>query len=122
MLAAFALFAVYPLAIGLSPSYVAFLFAFAVAGARELGEPARKALLVDLAHPSRRGRDVGVYYLIRGLCVILAPTLGALLYERNPLLCFAVATGIGTLGLLCFAFLFKLPEAKAGDASTDRGQ
>jgi MFS family permease len=119
VLAAFALFAAYPLAIGLAPSYLFLLFAFAVAGSRELGEPARKALLVDLAHPSRRGRDVGVYYLVRGLCVIAAPTLGAFLYERNPTLCFGVATGVATLGLLWFAFVFKMPEGKAEDGPSE---
>jgi len=121
VLAAFALFAAYPLAIGLSPSYLALLFAFAVAGSRELGEPARKALIVDLAHPDRRGRDVGVYYLVRGLCVTPAPLLGGLLYGLQPRLTFAAATGIATLGLLWFAFGFKMPEAKAKDASVESG-
>lgn len=119
VLAAFALFAAYPLAIGLSPSYLALLFAFAVAGSRELGEPARKALIVDLAHPERRGRDVGVYYLIRGLCVTPAPLLGAKLWELNPQLTFVAATAIATLGLLWFAFGFRMPDTKSGGPSTE---
>ncbi len=119
VLATFALFAAYPLAIGMSRSYLALLFAFSVAGARELGEPARKALIVDLAHPSRRGRDVGVYYLIRGLCVTPAPLLGGLLYRLHPPLTFVVATAIATLGLLWFAFVFKMPEGNSQDAESD---
>jgi hypothetical protein len=39
--------------------------AFMCAGLREIGEPARKAMIVDLADAAQRGRMVGVYYFTR---------------------------------------------------------
>jgi hypothetical protein len=40
-----------------------------VVGLRELGEPPRKALVVDLAEPQLRARSVGLYYLARSVSI-----------------------------------------------------
>ena len=54
--------------------------AFAIGGLREIGEPARKALIVDLSDAAARGRTVGLYYAIRGFSVAGAGfAVGALL-------------------------------------------
>jgi len=78
--------------------------AFVIGGLRELGEPARKALIVDLAHASVRGRSVGIYYLVRGLAVFPASILGGWLWSMNTGLPFVVAFGVGVAGVLTYAF------------------
>jgi MFS family permease len=78
VLATFAFFALFPLTLVILPP--AWLFAaFVIAGLREIGEPARKARIVDLAEDAHRGRVVGLYYLIRGLATSPAALLGGIL-------------------------------------------
>jgi hypothetical protein len=87
----------------------AFLTAAAVlAGLREIGEPARKSLIVDLVDQERRGQGVGAYYLARGLCVAPAPLLGGALWLISPGLPFAVAAIAGIAGLAWY--LWKGPR------------
>ncbi len=115
----FAFFGLFPLAFALRPllpalPVAAFLTAAAVlAGLREIGEPARKALIVDLADPSRRGQAVGAYYLVRGLVVAPAPLVGGLLWGISPQAPFVVAAAAGAAA--CLWFLWRGP--KAGRAS-----
>jgi MFS family permease len=78
------------------------VLAFIVAGLREIGEPARKGLITDLAGEERRGEAVGVYYLIRGFCVAAAPLLGAYLWGISPTLTFAVAALFGIAGVIWY--------------------
>jgi hypothetical protein len=81
----------------------AFLTAgFIIAGLREIGEPARKALIVDLAGEAHRGEVVGVYYLIRGLSVAAAPLVGGLLWKISPQVVFLSAGGLGIAGALWY--------------------
>jgi MFS family permease len=94
-------FAIYPLLSGVK--VVPFLIiAFVVGGLREIGEPARKGMIVDLASETQRGEVVGVYYLIRGLSVAAAPFVGGLLWTVSPQLTFAIAAGLGILGALWY--------------------
>jgi MFS family permease len=101
----FAFFALFPLAFAVYPllpgwGVAAFLTAASVlAGLREIGEPARKSLIVDLVDQDRRGQGVGAYYLARGLCVAPAPLLGGALWLVSPRLPFAVAAIAGMAGL-----------------------
>lgn len=100
----FCFFALLPLSfalftLGPQSHVTAFLIlAFVIAGLREIGEPARKGLITDLADEDRRGEVVGVYYLIRGFCVATAPLLGAYLWQFSPALTFAVAALFGIAG------------------------
>jgi DHA1 family multidrug resistance protein-like MFS transporter len=100
-----AFFALFPLSFALYPllsrwGVVAFLtLASLLAGLREIGEPARKSLIVDLVDQDRRGQGVGAYYLARGLCVAPAPLLGGALWLVSPGLPFAVAAMAGVAGL-----------------------
>lgn len=104
----FLFFALFPLAFALRPLWpnlgvTPFLaVAFILAGLRELGEPARKALIVDLADPARRGETVGVYYLIRGLAVAGAPLAGGWLWTISPQWAFGAAAGLGLLGAVYY--------------------
>jgi MFS family permease len=94
-------FALYPLlpGLGVTPFLVV---AFVIAGLREIGEPARKAMIVDLAGEARRGEMVGVYYLVRGLSVAGAPLVGGVLWTRSPGLTFGVAAAFGIAGALWY--------------------
>ncbi len=80
------------------------ILAFIVAGLREIGEPARKGLITDLAGEERRGEAVGVYYLIRGFCVAAAPLFGAYLWRISPTLTFAVAALFGIAGVIWYVW------------------
>jgi len=55
----FAFFALFPLVLVSAANLSWVVLVFAVAGLRELGEPARKALIVDLTKETVRGRAVG---------------------------------------------------------------
>jgi MFS family permease len=106
----FGFFALFPLTFAFYPwlsgtGVTAFLvIAFIVAGLREIGEPARKALIVDLAGETHRGEVVGVYYLIRGLSVAAAPLLGGVLWTISPQLTFGAAGLLGVAGLIWYVW------------------
>ena len=70
-----------------------------IGGLREIGEPARKALIVDLA-VSDPGRTVGLYYSIRGFAVAGAAAIGGALWTVRPELTFYVAAALGAAGTL----------------------
>jgi MFS family permease len=84
------------------------VLAFGLAGLRELGEPARKALIVNLASPQTRGRVVGMYYLLRGLAVFPASLVGGWLWALNPQWPFFAACVLGAAGFL-FYLLWGTP-------------
>ena len=100
----FGFFALFPLAVGVSSSFAWLAVAFVIAGLREIGEPARKALIVDLTHEERRGTDVGVYYLVRGLAVAPAGVVGGLIWRFDPRLAFLAGGAISAIGMILFAF------------------
>jgi MFS family permease len=106
----FIFFALFPLVFALYPllpatQVIPFLVvAFIVAGLREIGEPARKGMIVDLAGEGRRGEVVGVYYLMRGLSVAAAPLLGGWLWTFSPTLTFAVAAVFGIAGVVWYVW------------------
>jgi MFS family permease len=97
-------FTLFPAAVVLSHSFGQLVLAYAIGGLREIGEPARKALIVDLADPGARGRTVGLYYTIRGFSVAGAAAIGGALWTVRPSLTFLVATALGALGTLFTAF------------------
>ncbi len=111
----FALFplvlAAYPLVAGVEVT-VFLAAAFVVAGLREIGEPARKAMIVDLAGEANRGEVVGAYYLVRGLSVAGGPLIGGVLWGVSPQLAFAAAAGLGILGALWY--IWRGPKRPAG--------
>lgn len=100
--ATFVAFGLFPLAVVWAPSFPWLVLAFIVGGLREIGEPARKALIIDLASPSLRARSVGLYYLGRSLAIAPAAFVGGLLWRVSPILPFYVASCIGLVGALFF--------------------
>lgn len=108
VLLTYAFFTLFPVAVLASRSFGHLLIAYAIGGLREIGEPARKALIVDLSEPSARGRSVGLYYSIRGFAVAGAAAIGGALWTIRPSLTFVVAAALGVLGTLWAAL--RLPS------------
>lgn len=100
--ATFLFFALFPLALVSVKEAWLLPLAFIVAGLREIGEPARKALIVDLAGEKFRGRIIGLYYLIREFTTMPAPLIGGFLWLISPETPFYTAFAIGALGVLIF--------------------
>jgi MFS family permease len=96
-------FAFFPLAVIAASNYVFMILAFVVGGLREIGEPARKAMIVDLAQDNVRARSVGLYYLVRSLSITPAAVVGGLLWSIAPEAPFVVAGVTGMIGTLVFA-------------------
>jgi len=92
-------FTLFPLAVVLSRSFAGLALAYVVGGLREIGEPARKSLIVDLAVDDP-GRTVGLYYSLRGFAVAGAAAIGGALWTIRPSLTFVVAAVLGGLGTL----------------------
>jgi MFS family permease len=103
VVATFVCFALFPVAVALSSGFPALVFAFVVGGLREVGEPSRKAMIVDFAEPHLRARTVGLYYLVRSLTITPAAALGGLLWKVEPWAPFAAAGLIGLIGTIVFA-------------------
>lgn len=111
VVATFVCFSIFPLSVALSESFTALVAAFMIGGLRELGEPARKAMIVDLADPTRRGRTVGLYYLTRSLSITPASVIGGFLWKINPTIPFFAACVIGLVGTLIFVFTVERRHA-----------
>lgn len=102
--ASYFFFAAFPLALALAPSSGWLIAVFVIAGLRHVGEPARKALIIDLADGPDRGHMIGVYHSVRGFVVFPASLVGGLLWERLPVAPFVVGPLLSGLGLLWFLF------------------
>ena len=98
----FVCFALYPLAIVFASSFAFLILAFVIGGLREIGEPSRKAMIVDFAQDNLRARSVGLYYLVRSLSITPAAAIGGLLWKVTPQLPFIVAGVIGLIGTVVF--------------------
>ena len=103
VIATFVCFALFPVAVVLAQSFGALVFAFVLGGLREIGEPSRKAMIVDFAEPHLRARTVGLYYLVRSLTITPAAALGGLLWKVEPQAPFITAGVIGIVGTIVFA-------------------
>ena len=107
VIATFLAFSLFPLAVVWSATFLAAALAFVLGGLREIGEPSRKALIVDLAEPTLRARTVGLYYLIRSVMIAPAAMVGGVLWEHAPGLPFFVACAFGLVGTAVFAITVR---------------
>lgn len=103
VIATFGNFALFPIAIVFASNFALIVLAFVIGGLREIGEPARKAMIVDFAKDNVRARSVGLYYLVRSLSITPAAVVGGLLWKITPEVPFIVAGIIGMLGTIVFA-------------------
>jgi MFS family permease len=102
IIATFCAFALYPLAIVSAHDFGGLVIAFIIGGLREIGEPARKAMIVDFAEPQLRARSVGLYYLLRSLAITPAAAIGGLLWKVSPQTPFVLAGAFGVAGTFIF--------------------
>lgn len=111
VIATFLCFALFPVAVILARSFGGLVFAFICGGLREIGEPSRKAMIVDFAEPQLRARTVGLYYLVRSLSITPASAIGGLLWRMRPETPFVTAGIIGFAGTVLFALTVKEQDA-----------
>jgi len=112
VIATFLCFALFPLAVVLSTGFYSLIVAFILGGLREIGEPSRKAMIVDFAEPYSRARTVGLYYLVRGLSITPAAFIGGVLWKLTPQTPFVAAFVLGLVGT--FVFAVTVDEQYAG--------
>jgi MFS family permease len=103
VIATFICFALFPLAVVMSSGFASLVAAFVIGGLREIGEPSRKAMIVDFAQESLRARTVGLYYLLRSITITPSAAIGGLLWKLAPQVPFITAGIIGLIGTLVFA-------------------
>lgn len=103
VIATFTAFSLFPVAVVLAHTFAGLVVAFVIGGLREIGEPSRKALILDLVPAGARGRGVGLYYLIRSLAITPAATIGGALWTLAPQVPFVLAGIIGLVGTAVFA-------------------
>ncbi len=103
VIATFVSFGLFPLAVIFANNFAFLILAFVIGGLREIGEPSRKAMIVDFARDDMRARSVGLYYLIRSLSITPAAAIGGLLWKISPQVPFLVAGAIGLIGTIVFA-------------------
>ncbi|MDP3096866.1 MAG: hypothetical protein Q8M86_02860, partial [Syntrophales bacterium] len=77
--------------------------AFVIRGLKELGEPTRKALIMDLAPEDQKAGMFGLYYLLRDIVVSGAAFAGGFLWLFSPTVNLLAATACGLLGTIYFA-------------------
>jgi MFS family permease len=99
VLVTFGFFAVFPLILLFSRSFSMLIVAFIVRGLKEFGEPARKALILELCPPESKAGTFGAYYLVRDVVVSVAAFGGAFLWQISPAVNFLAAFGFGVLAL-----------------------
>jgi len=103
VIATFLCFALFPVAVVLADNFHSAIVAFVIGGLREIGEPSRKAMIVDFAPSQTRARTVGLYYLVRSLCITPASVIGGILWKFSPSAPFLIAGAIGMGGTMLFA-------------------
>ncbi len=103
VIATFVCFAFFPAAVVLARNFAWLVGAFVIGGLREIGEPSRKVMIVDLADLQTRARTVGLYYLVRSFSITPASAIGGLLWRIGPQIPFFTAGAIGIVGTLLFA-------------------
>ena len=102
IIATFCAFALYPLAVISAHDFPGLVIAFIIGGLREIGEPARKAMIVDFAEAKLRARSVGLYYLVRSMAITPAAAIGGLLWKYSPQTPFLIAGIFGIAGTFIF--------------------
>ncbi|MBF0428708.1 MAG: MFS transporter [Magnetococcales bacterium] len=103
----FLFFTFFPLVLLASDSFSWLVLAFIMRGLKEFGEPARKALILDLAPPDHRAAAFGAYYLVRDVFVSIGAFSGALLWQLGPEVNLLSASAFGLIGTLWFALYGK---------------
>lgn len=117
----FVFFALFPLALAVAPDGWGLAAAFVVYGLREIGEPARKALITSLVPKDVRAQGVGLYWGIRSVAVCWASLVGALVWIwAGPGALLGLAFAFGAVGAAVYYALAREPRVTADTpAGTD---
>ncbi len=110
----FALFPVSLAILGPTLGFAGLAVAFVVGGMREIGEPARKAMIAELVPVDVKTQATGLYWSVRSLAVMWASPVGAVLWIGGdfvragfgPILLFSVAGLAGLIGAAVFWIKF----------------
>lgn len=124
----FVFFALFPIALsvlGASFGFVGLMLAFVIGGMREIGEPARKAMIAELVPAEAKSQAVGLYWGVRSLAVMAASPIGALLWivadrwqpGAGPHAVFASAGIVGIIGAGLFFRRFGRAAATANSSA-----
>ena len=109
----FLFFALFPVCLVLFGNLwgpVGLALAFVVGGLREIGEPARKAMVAELVPADVKTQAIGLYWSTRSVSVMWASPVGAVLWllgqrwrpGMGPVLTFGAAGLVGLLGAIMF--------------------
>jgi MFS family permease len=116
----FVFFALFPLALavlGRLGTDWGLVLAFVVGGCREVGEPARKAMITELAPPALRTQAIGVYWAARSAAILPAPLVGGLVWLWvGPEALLWSAAAVGLLGAVLFYARFAGGETARNGA------
>jgi len=108
----FIFFALFPLSLALAPDGYGLVLAFVVWGLREIGEPARKALIVSLLPTAIRAQGVGLYWGIRGVAICWASLIGAIVwFWLGPQALLYLAFAFGCAGAAIFYLYTREPTS-----------
>lgn len=109
----FIFFALFPLSLALAPDGYGLIVAFVVWGLREIGEPARKALIVSLLPAPIRAQGVGLYWGIRSIAICWASLIGALVWSwLGPQALLYLAFAFGCAGAAVFYLYAREPGTR----------
>ncbi|MFO0841856.1 MAG: hypothetical protein U0797_05570 [Gemmataceae bacterium] len=104
----FVFFALFPLTLVLVPNGGWLVLAFIVYGLREIGEPARKAMITSLMPEEVRARGVGLYWGLRSVAISPAALAGVPLWlAYGPEVAFVTAFLCGCVGAAVFYLLTR---------------
>jgi MFS family permease len=94
----FVFFLLFPLALLFARSYGLLVIAFVLRGLKEIGEPTRKSLILDLCPEHARATHFGWYYCVRDSLAAVAAALGAVLWNASPAATLIAASAFGLAG------------------------
>ena len=118
----FVFFALFPLSLAVAPDGWGVVLAFVVYGLREIGEPARKALITSLVPRDVRAQGVGLYWGIRSVAICWAPLVGALVWMwAGPSALLGLAFAFGAVGAAVYYAVAREPRASADAAGSNGG-
>jgi predicted MFS family arabinose efflux permease len=107
----FVFFALFPLSLAVAPDGWGLAAAFVVYGLREIGEPARKALITSLVPKDVRAQGVGLYWGIRSVAVCWASLVGCVVWAYfGPAALLYLAFVFGALGAAVYYALAREPR------------
>jgi len=112
----FVFFALFPLSLAVAPDGWGLAAAFVVYGLREIGEPARKALITSLVPRDVRAQGVGLYWGLRSVAVCWASLVGALVWVwLGPSVLLGLAFAFGVAGAVIYYALAREPRPASGE-------